>query len=246
MRAVNLVPKDARRSRGGATGSSRTPFGVNSLGAPHAVVAVLVIVIALIALRVLADNDVKNKQATLAAVNGQVATEQAEASRLSVYTSFVQAAQAREEQVREIAEQRFPWERSLDQLSRVMPATTSLSSLSASTAGSTSATTGTVGTGPTFNLSGCAATPNQNGVATLLRRLRALNGVTNVGFQSSTRGSCGGTSGNTFGLVLSFAAAGVAATSPSANGTTSAVAQTSTSATAATTPSPTTSGAAAG
>ncbi len=230
MKAVNLVPTDARRGRGlsaGGRGRGTTPV---SFGPVHVVVGVLVIVIALIALRVLANNGVSDKKATLAAVQTQVAAEQAQASRLSEYTSFVQAAQQREDQVRELAEQRFPWQRTLDQISRVMPATTSLTSLSATTSGSASTTSSTsaTGSGPTFTLAGCANTPNQNGMATLLRRLQLLSGVTNVGFQSSARQkSCG----NSFNLNLDFAAATAAAADPTVAGSTTAVPATATTAT---------------
>ena len=229
MRAVNLVPEDARRGRGGSrSGPNRVSSA--SLGPAQVVVGVLLIMIGLVALRVLADNHVNDEKATLAALQTQVASGQAKASELGVYNSFVQAAQQREAQVREIAEQRFPWQRTLGQISRVMPATTSLSSLSATTSGSSTTTTGTTGTtssGPTFTLAGCANTPNQNGVATLLRRLQVLSGVTNVGFETSTRqASCG----NSFSLVLSFAGAGADTT---AGSSTSAVAGSSTPTTAA-------------
>ncbi len=221
MKAVNLVPEDARRSRGS---SGRIPVRINpaSFRLAHAVVGVMVIVIALIALRVLADNNVNDKRATLTALQAQVGTEQARAAKLSVYASFVQAAEQREDQVRDLAEQRFAWQRTLDQISRVMPATTSLTNLTASTTSVTGAdaassvpqgtSTSAADSGPTFTLTGCADTPNQNGVATLLRRLQLLTGVTNVGFESSTRqAGCG----NSFDLALSFSPAGAAATSAS-------------------------------
>jgi Tfp pilus assembly protein PilN len=195
-----------------------------------------VIVVALIVLRVLSDNDVNNKKVTLAAAQAQVATEQAEANKLEVYVSFVQAAQAKRQQVQEIAAQRFPWKRSLDQISHVLPASTSLSSLSASTAApaatGSSTTTTTPAAGPTFSLAGCADTPNQNGTATLLRRLTMLTGVSNVAFENSTRtASCG----NSFTLSLSFKAPGTSSAS-AATGSTTAVA----GATTTTTPSTTT------
>jgi Tfp pilus assembly protein PilN len=232
MKAVNLVPADARRSR--ATGSTRPSLSASGFGPAGFVVALMVIVVALIVLRVLSDNDVNNKKVTLAAAQAQVATEQAEANKLEVYVSFVQAAQAKRQQVQEIAEQRFPWKRSLDQISHVLPASTSLSSLSASTAApaATGASTTTPAAGPTFSLAGCADTPNQNGTATLLRRLTMLTGVSNVAFENSTRtASCG----NSFTLSLSFKAPGTSSAS-AAPGSTTAVA----GATTTTTPSTTT------
>lgn len=230
MRAVNLVPADARRGRGAGGGRRPSLPAADALGPAHLIVAVLVIAVVIVFMRVLADNQVNDRKATLAAVQSQVATEQAQAARLSQFTSFVQSAQAREAQVRQVAQQRFPWQRTLDQISRVMPASTSLTSLNATTAASTPAAGTGGGGGPSFTLAGCADTPNQNGVATLLRRLQALSGVNNVGFQSSTRqASCG----NSFNLVLNFGTAGLAA--PGAATATSAVAPSGTASSVATT-----------
>jgi Tfp pilus assembly protein PilN len=232
MKAVNLVPADARRSR--TTGSTRPSLSTSGFGPAGFVVVLMVIVVALIVLRVLSDNDVNNKKVTLAAAQAQVAAEQAEANKLQVYVTFVQAAQAKRQQVQEIAEQRFPWKRSLDQISHVLPASTSLSSLSASTTApaATGASTTTPAAGPTFSLAGCADTPNQNGTATLLRRLTMLTGVSNVAFENSTRSaSCG----NSFTLSLSFKAPGTSSAG-AAPGSTTAVA----GATTTTTPSTTT------
>lgn len=221
MRAVNLVPEDQRRRRRNSTGGANR-LSMESIGPSQIVLAVLVILIALIALHVRADNHLKDQKATLAAAQAQVVTEQAQASRLDVYTSFVQAAQQREDQVRQIAQQRFPWQRTLDQLSHVLPATTSLTSLSATTSGLASGVSTATSAGvPTFTLAGCADTPSQTGTATVLRRLRALSGVTSVGFQSSTRvASCG----NSFALTLGFTGAGGAATASTAAAATPAAA----------------------
>jgi Tfp pilus assembly protein PilN len=232
MKAVNLLPADARRSRTASGG--RAGFSTSGFGPAGFVVVLLLVVVALILLRVLSDNDVNNKKATLAAAQAQVAAEQAEAAKLTVYVNFIAMAQAQKQQVQEIAEQRFPWRRTLDQISHVLPASTSLTSLGASTAApTTTSTAGATVSGPTFSLAGCADTPNQNGVATLLRRLTVLTGVSNVGFENSTRTvSCG----NSFSLVLSFAAPGTGATT---TGSTTAIAGTTTSSTTTTAPTTT-------
>ena len=247
MKAVNLVPHDVRRSRGTAAGGINS-LSLESLGAAHLLVGALAIVALLVLLRVVADNGLNDKKATLAAVQSQVTTEQARAPQYATFSSFVQAAQEREAQVRDITEQRFPWQRTLDQISELMPASTSLSNLSATTSGTAasptsdttaSTTSGTTGasvtsSGPSFTLTGCADTPNQNGVATLLRRLQHLSGVADVGFQSSTRAA---TCGNEFSIDLSFgassgvAAKGTSGTSAVAAGTTTTTTTTTTGAT---------------
>ena len=213
MKAVNLVPREARRSRGGVKPGAGG-ISVDSVGPAHFVIGALVIAIALLLLGVLAQNTANDKKATLAALRAQVLTEQAEAAKFATYTGFVQAAQQRETQVREVAEQRFPWERTLNQISRVMPATTYLSSLSATTASTTSTTGTTSVAGPTITLAGCTATQNMNGVATLLRRLRYLSGVESVGFQNAAREhdcQSDSTDGSSFSLTLGFNAPSTAA-----------------------------------
>jgi Tfp pilus assembly protein PilN len=197
MKAVNLIPAGSRRSK--------SSISVGTVGPGHFLVALLAIVVVLVLIRVLTDNTINDRKATLAAVQTQVATEQAAAARLTVYTQFVQAAEQREAAVRAIAEARFPWMRSFDQLGHVMPATTSLKTLTATIAGSappSGAAAATVPVAvPTFTLDGCADTRNMDGVATLIRRLRQLSGATTVGFQNSARQpQCG----NQFNLIVAF------------------------------------------
>ncbi len=190
MKSVNLIPSESRRDRSSVT--------VGTVGPAHFVVLLLAIAVILVLLRVLTDNTINNRKATLAATQVQVTAAQAEASKLSVYVQFVNAAEQREASVRAIADGRFPWKETFDELSRVMPASTTLTNLSASTTGGTNAAGASV---PTFTLAGCADTRNQDGTATLIRRLRQLIGVTTVSFQSSTRAAhCG----NSFNLSISF------------------------------------------
>jgi Tfp pilus assembly protein PilN len=235
MKAVNLIPHDSRRDRSAG-------LSVGSLGPSHLVIALLVVVVGLTLLRVLAGNTVNDRKATLAALQSRVATEQASAQRLSTYIGFVQAAQQREAAVKAIADSRFPWQRSFDQLARALPSTTSLTSLSATTAA------GSLSTGPTFALSGCADTANQNGIATVLRRLRALSGSPQIGFENSTRQTnCGnsfslsivygasGTPSGTSSGTASSATAGASTTPPAATSTTSDISAATT--TSVTTPS---------
>lgn len=235
MRAVNLVPPESRRGRLGGGG-----LQTGDLAPSHFLIVLMVIVVALILLRVLEGNKVSDRQATLAKVQAQVAQVQAQAAKLNVYVSVVQAAEQREQQVRALADSRFPWKAKFDDLAHVLPATTYLTALSGTVGGSSStaapATTSAAGAVPTFTLAGCADTPNQNGTATLLRRLAALPGVTDVGFENSTRqAQCG----NNFNLTLTFKPVG--ATAAAAPGTATApVTTTATATTTATTTVPAT------
>jgi Tfp pilus assembly protein PilN len=196
MKAVNLIPKESRRDP--------SQFSVGTVGPAHFVIGIGAILVLLVLLHVLASNTVNDRKATLAAVQTQVAQEQVVAARLQVYTSYVEAAQAREQQIREIADSRFAWQRSFDQLAHVIPATTSLISLSATTSGAaavSSTPSAAAASTPVFTLSGCADTRNQDGVATLIRHLSAMTGVSGVDFESSTRTpGCG----NSFALAIDF------------------------------------------
>ncbi|MFL5823360.1 MAG: hypothetical protein ACJ764_07965 [Solirubrobacteraceae bacterium] len=177
MRAVNLMPADARRGRG----------DLSTLRGPGAVVlGVLAMGLLLVTLYVLASNSVTQRKAQLAGLQQQLAQTQALSAKLSGYTQFAQLAQTRTQTVRQIAASRFDWKQALSDLSRVVPANTSLDSVTATvsptsaSAGSSAASGGLRGdiTAPAFELQGCTST--QDDVARLMSRLRLIRGVTRV------------------------------------------------------------------
>lgn len=189
MRAVNLIPGDVRR---GGSADIRSLRGPGS-----AVVGLLGVVLVLVTLYVLANNSVSDRQAQLANVQQELTQTQAEATKLDGYTQFAKLAQARVQTVKEIAAGRFNWQRALSDLSRVVPANTSLSSLSATVnpgAGAAGASSGSLRgdiTAPAFELSGCTAT--QDDVARLMSRLRLIRGVTRVTLSDAVKSSTGTT-----------------------------------------------------
>lgn len=207
MKAVNLVPRDARR--GGVAPS------LGRLGAAHAVIGVLVVALAFVLVYVLSNNTVASRKAQLASVQQQISRVQAEAARLASYQSFEKLAQARAQTVREIASQRFDWYGALTDLSKVMPSNTSLQSLIATVSPSSGGGAGAGGgnvradiTAPAFELKGC--TDSQDEVAQLMSRLRLINGVTRVTLEDSTQqasssGTGGSCTGPTFDMVVFFA-----------------------------------------
>jgi len=190
LRAVNLIPADARRGGVGA-GALRGPG--------YIVLGVLGVALVLVTIYVLSNNTISERKVKLANLQQQVAQEQAEAASLSSYTQFQKLAQARAETVREIAASRFDWHGALSDLSKVVPANTSLQSLLATVApgaavsgpgGSTSAS-GLRGdiNAPAFELTGCTHTQDQ--VAQLMSRLRLINGVTRVTLSNSVKQDAG-------------------------------------------------------
>lgn len=211
MRAVNLIPRDARR--GGVAPS------LGKLGAPHAVLGLLVVALLFVTLYVISSNTVSNRQAQLASAQQQVTRMQAEVTSLQRYKDFEQLAQARAATVRQIAATRFDWHGALSDLSKVVPSNTALQSLVATvspTSGGGSAGAGGAVRGdinaPAFELKGCTA--SQDEVAQLISRLKLINGVTRVTLEDSTEtpsvtgstvASQGGCKGPTFDMVVFFA-----------------------------------------
>lgn len=209
MKAVNLIPRDARRR--GVSPS------LGSLGASHLLIGLLAVALAMVTLYVLSNNTVNSRKAQLASLHQQVARVSTEISRLQSYQSFEKLAQARESTVQEIAQTRFDWHGALSDLSKVVPANTTLQSLQATVSPNTNvgggAGSGTVRgdiVAPAFSLKGC--TGSQDDVAQLMSRLRLINGVSRVTLEDSTGNptgtsagaSSGGCSGPTFDMVVFF------------------------------------------
>jgi Tfp pilus assembly protein PilN len=185
MKAVNLLPPDARR---GIAGSG---VSLGRFHPIHAVLAVLVILLVYVTVYVLTSNTISNRKAQLASLHTQLAQQQAAINRLNEYTQFQQLADQRAATVRQIAASRFDWHGALSDLARVMPANTSLQSVNATVApGASSAgaggPTGAVSAGsvrgaisaPAFEIKGCTGT--QDDVARFISRLRLINGVQRV------------------------------------------------------------------
>ncbi len=217
MKAVNLIPDDAGRA------GKASAVGVPGPG--YAVIALLVVAVAFVSIYVLTTNTISERKAKLASLQQQVAQEQVLAARLANYAKFAQLVRARAETVREIAATRFDWHSTLSDLSKVVPADTSLQSLVGTVApgasvagagGSVGASGGSTGlrgeiAAPAFELRGCTHT--QDDVARLLSRLRLINGVTRVTLADSQKqdGTQGGSQVSSAGG--SSAAAGGPSTS---------------------------------
>lgn len=208
MRAVNLIPRDSRRTGLAAGG---IPFGPG-----YVILLALAIAVVLVTVLVVTNNTIATRQAKLASLRSELAADQTVVARLGSYQRFAQLAQARITTVRDIVSQRFDWHAALGDLSRVVPPGTTLQTVNASASpgsgGSTSSLRGDI-TSPAFDLTGCTGT--QDDVARLMSRLRAMDEVTRVALEStiatsgpSTGGSGTCTSGPTFHIVVWFAAPG--------------------------------------
>jgi Tfp pilus assembly protein PilN len=206
VKAVNLIPRDARR--GGASPS------LGSLGPSHMLLALLAVAVAMVTLYVLSNNTVTPRTAQLASLHQQVSSMQAQVARLDSYQKFEKLAQAREATVQQIAAGRFDWKSTLSDLSKVVPPKTTFQSLVATVSSTTSS--GGAGGGaagnvradinaPAFTIKGC--TGSQDEVAQLMARLKLIRGVQRVTLEDSTQGASASTvscHGPTFDLVVFF------------------------------------------
>jgi Tfp pilus assembly protein PilN len=134
MRAVNLIPAEQRK--GGAIGrrSQGVAFGVLGLLAGAAI---------LVFMYGSASHQLASRKAEAAALTKQAQEVQAQAAQLSSYTSFIQMREQRLQAISQLVGSRFGWSAAMNELSRVLPPTISLSSLQGtigSATGSASAT----------------------------------------------------------------------------------------------------------
>ena len=204
MKAVNLIPADAR----GRAGSNRGPS--TGMQVPvYVLLGFLAAAVALVTVYVLANNSITTRTATLNSLKTQVTQEQATVARLGQFTRFSQLAQTRISTVRSIAAARFDWHGALTDLSKVVPANTTLQSIVGTVVPGAGSGGGSAGTGslrtsiaaPALELTGC--TRSQDDVAKLMSQLRLINGVTRVSFASSqeTAASSASSSGATQGCA---------------------------------------------
>jgi Tfp pilus assembly protein PilN len=189
VKAVNLIPADARKRGGGVSSSSQL--------ATYGLFGLLVVVLGLVVYYVTTNNTISDRQARLTTLRTEVVQAQARVSSLGSFTQFRQLAQTRAQTVEGIAATRFDWHSALSDLTRVVPANTSLQSLQATVApGATAGGSGGGGSAgnlrsgvsaPAFELVGC--TGSQDDVAKLMSRLRLIDGVTRVTLGSSQKSS---------------------------------------------------------
>jgi len=238
MRAVNLLPSDLR---GAAPKAARVagPEPVQGIGA-YVVLGVLALCVAAFAGYILTTNGIKQREANVEAIKQRSAAATAEAAALKPYADFQALASTRVETVRGLAAARFDWERALRDVSRAVPANVKLSALNGdmglpgSSASSGDPLRGSI-QAPALTMTGCA--PTQTGVARMMTRIKAVDGVTRVSLSKSekatdsatagaaTTSPCEGGDPATFSLVVFFerAAALDAYAASSAAATTSSV-----------------------
>jgi len=204
MKAVNLIPSEQR---------SGQPVGAGrSQGAAYAVLALLAGAAVIAYSYGHAAHQVESNKTQVASLKQEAQQERAAAERLAPYTSFVAAREARVQATQTLIDSRFDWAHAFHEFGRVLPSGVSITALAGTIGAATGATSSTstpagssasagassvssatpAGSVPAFTISGCAT--SQPTVATMLQRLRLIDGVKEVTLQSSTGSSTGASS----------------------------------------------------
>lgn len=242
MRAVNLVPAEARAGRvsGGKSG-----------GAVYGVLGVLALLLVGASLLAMSKKSEAEANQELAAVQQSTQAYNSAASQFSSFEAAASQATSRISTVRGLAEARFDWAGAMREMSRLIPETTQVFSLSASvkdgagsSVGGGSQLRGAI-QAPAITLTGCSK--SQVEVANLITRLQAMRRATNVALESSTQaegesaGGCSFENAFDFVLVVFFSAGNAKASEDASPGPGTGTAIATESATpAATTPAATT------
>lgn len=226
MRPVNLIPKEDRPG-------GRRPMR----GGPIAYIVVGALVAALLGVTalVVTDNQISDRKAEIAGLEGEVAAAESRAQSLSAYTQFHGVREQRDATIAQLADSRFDWERVMRELALILPGDVWLTNLTASASPTATPGGGSSGSlraavsGPALSLVGCAR--SQDAVAGFVQALKDIDGVTRVGVEGSSVGGTSSTASSDsssggscqtrefiaqFQMVVAFDAAPV----PSATGTT--------------------------
>ena len=185
MKAINLLPPDLRGTPKTAAPKAAAPAEPGGIGAFVVLGALAACVVALAAY-VLTTNTVKDRQAQLEAVTAQADATSRAVNQLKPYADFQAMAETRIRTVKDLASSRFDWEQALRDISRAVPADVTLRELN----GTISSDAGGSGlrsaiAAPAIELKGCST--GQAQVATLLSRLRNVDGVTRVSLNKSLK-----------------------------------------------------------
>lgn len=191
MKAVNLIPPEARGRRGSKAGAGlAAPGAPQGLGA-YTVLAVLALAVLMAGAWALTGRQINDRKADLVRTEQAAQAAESKAASLQPYTEFAALSRARTETLSGLIKGRFDWSHGLREVARVVPADVDLISLVGTTSPNSSvqgAAGGSLRSAlpvPAIDLIGCAK--SQSHVARLLARLRAIDGVQRVSLASSEK-----------------------------------------------------------
>ena len=179
MRAVNLMPRDARSAPGWTAGGSG--------GGVYVLLAGLAALVVLATLWAVAGKQAGDRAAKLDRVNTEAVAAEKRATDGAPYVAFAKLAGDRVKTVTTLSATRFDWAQAMREVGRVLPADVWLTGMSgASGAGVEALSPSTsAAPAPTITLEGC--TRSQSKVARLMARLRTIDGVRKVALKSSEK-----------------------------------------------------------
>jgi len=184
MKAVNLIPAEERRS-GSAGGRSGAPA--------YMVLGGLAVLVLMVAAYTLTGKTVNQRKDTLASLEQQATSAEAQANSLASYSAFSDLRKKRAETVTSIARSRFDWAHVMHEIARVIPPDAHLTSLSGSVSPTATApgaqgqamTLRGANPGPAVDIVGCA--DGQANVSRIISRLRLVDGVQHVTLAQSVK-----------------------------------------------------------
>lgn len=181
MRPVNLLPESQRRRQPASEGKSA-----------YVVLGLLTVLLAMTGLYVVTANKVTSRSDAATAASAEADRLEAQAASLDAFGSFAQIKETRVASVRQLATERFDWERLMLELARVLPSKGWLLTAEASVSGETddSGAPEVVSGGPVATLIGCL--PRQSDVADLMLRLGRMHRVEDVTLAESAIGDTKG------------------------------------------------------
>jgi len=190
MRPVNLIPSEHRRQSTGAQS-----------GSAYVIVGVLAVLLAMSAFYVMTANKVNESTTKSNEAKAEADRLQSQAKSLGPFADFTEVKQTRLSSVAEVATSRFDWERTMRELSRVIPEGSWLQTVDAQVSSpgdpSTTAQNGETGGPPAAQLVGC--TLDQSDVAKTMVRLREMHGVADVKLNEASVPTSAGSSSDTGG-----------------------------------------------
>jgi Tfp pilus assembly protein PilN len=182
MRAVNLIPPEAR---GGRAGLRTGPLS-------YVVIGALVAVLAGVSLTVLTSKQISDRKSEVAALEQERDAAQTKLDSLRPFAEFASMQQQRTATVTSLAQSRFDWERVMRELALVLPDDVWLLQLEGTVSpdvqldsGVDIAIRGSSVPGPALELVGC--TVSQEAVGRLAAALHDIDGVTRVAVFKSER-----------------------------------------------------------
>ncbi|HVF78485.1 MAG TPA: pilus assembly protein PilM [Solirubrobacteraceae bacterium] len=155
--------------------------------------AALAVLAAAIVYLVVISNQVSTGREQLGTISAALVESERQAAELKPYDDFAKATLARRDAVTSVAKTRFNWDRALTELAQVGPGGVWLTSVSGTLTPESTVDGGAGGgsglrsalPGPALELEGCAL--REGKVPAYIDRLRAITGVTEVGFSRSER-----------------------------------------------------------